>query len=721
MIKLCGRFRICFGLWFLIGSLSAAASHAGSNAVELRQTWNWTATSPSSTSRAMAVGRTLDDQRRELLFVGSPYSDSMLVEGGYWFTLAQRGEGFEQLWSSLGMEPAPLGLIYVDGPEPSIVLWTAAAVEVFDSATKRHLRTIALDSPPYVDSTRDLAVADIDGLGGLELLTINQHDLFVRDFESGALLTTRFGFGGSRLALGQADEDPALEIALSGNALGGYLLDGSTWSVQWGQLDGFGWGAWLVDIDGDSLCEVVTNEPNSLEAWNPRSGDRLWARAGLQLLDLEIGSLSSSGLSIVGRSSLTSSLEVYRATDGTYLWSVGLDAGIQVGISLGNVDDDAATEIILASRGWQPVLTVDSETHLMEASAERFRGPYPALSAGDFDLDGQFDLLANGILDGEFQGGWVQLEFDVASKSLVSVDLPASSVGGNPVGSSVLQADSDPQPEICVSVAGDHGLVCLDGASREVEFEVPFPHDSQPLAQIAGDVAGDSRLELIVVTWEGFVHAYGGNPISEIWVSSQYRVHRDAPVIRVGEIDGVSGAEIILGGIGSSTGYVTVLDGETGGLKVGPFAVWVSALEIVDRGPLLSKLVLVGTPTGRLSELDLSSGEMLPPIATFEDEIRSLRSVDLTRDGVSDLAIAVAGTIVVRGGAEAATIWESGLIMASAAEDDSMFVSDIEGNGIPDLLVNTGIGFVVFEGPLHPVFADGFEAGDTVAWSDVLP
>lgn len=425
-------FRIGSVLATLLLPLSGAKADSPPSSVALRLTWNWTQTSPLPNSRSIALGGPLDDKRHEVLVVGSPRTDSTLVDGGYWFALEERQGGFDQRWSSLGMEPGPRGLYYVDGPEPTIVVWTAAAAEVYDSATKRHLRSIALDSPPYVDSINDLAVADVDGLGGLELLTINDHDLFVYDFESGALVTIRSGFGGYRFDVGQADDDPALEVVLSGNSLGGYLLDGSSWHVQWGLLAGFGWEAWLLDIDGDSRCEVITNEPSALEAWNPRSGSRIWSRADLFLLDLEVGRLSSSGASIVGHSYSTDSISVLRAVDGADLWSVAIGDVDDVELALGELDGDQATEIVVAMTGWRPMLTIDSDSHLIEAEAEKFRGPFPGLSAADFDLDGRFDLIANGILEGETQDGWIPIQFDVASKRLVPTGLPEAGVGGIP-------------------------------------------------------------------------------------------------------------------------------------------------------------------------------------------------------------------------------------------------------------------------------------------------
>ena len=57
----------------------------------------------------------------------------------------------------------------------------------------------------------------------------------------------------------------------------------------------------------------------------------------------------------------------------------------------------------------------------------------------------------------------------------------------------------------------------------------------------------------------------------------------------------------------------------------------------------------------------------------------------------------------------------------NAGGEYGLRLGDFDRNTVPEIIVNFDIGVAVFEGPLFPVFADGFESGDTSAWSSTQP
>ena len=75
----------------------------------------------------------------------------------------------------------------------------------------------------------------------------------------------------------------------------------------------------------------------------------------------------------------------------------------------------------------------------------------------------------------------------------------------------------------------------------------------------------------------------------------------------------------------------------------------------------------------------------------------------------------------MHGGAEGSQIWSSGYLSRFAGGETGLRVGDFDGNSVPEILVSLDIGIAVFEGPLFPLFADGFESGDTSGWSSTSP
>ena len=164
-----------------------------------------------------------------------------------------------------------------------------------------------------------------------------------------------------------------------------------------------------------------------------------------------------------------------------------------------------------------------------------------------------------------------------------------------------------------------------------------------------------------------------------------------------------------------------VLSAETGALEWGPFDVGASAADLTPAAQGLPQTVWVGTFGGIVAPLDLATGQLAPPVATYPGEVQSLRVTDLTGDGVSDLVVGTDGRIVVHGGAEGADLWTSPFLDHHAAENDSIFVVDEDGGADPELLVNLGIGFAIFRVPGAGIFEDGFENGDATRWSGLWP
>lgn len=704
----------------LILALSIAGPTRASEVLtDFHPLWIWSETSLRFDSRALSVADLHGDGVAEILLAASPQCCGSSDPAGHWNALELRGGEFRQIWSSLGSEAEPRGVIHVPGPQPRVLVWTNLAAEVFDATTFSHLRSIPLESDEIVA----LIVADVDGLQGRELVACDASDLFVHDFETGEALAVRHGFGGSRLEVGQMDADPALEVVLTGNPLGGYVLDGATWLVDWGLLTGFGTGAWLVDLDGDSLDEVVVNGYSALEAIDPRTNVVLWTRPGSHLGGGTIGLLASGTVAVTGYSYSESALRAISAVDGADLWSIPLATTGNAEVAIGNLDSDPAPEVLLA-RSEDPVLiAVDSSTLDVEAALYSIRGPYHDLSVGDVDADGANELVTTGFRLVDGWPHWDPMVFGLATRTLEMPLDPSASIEGEAVRSLVVQIDDDPAREICVAsfTTFQGQLSCYDPLDGKFDGQFTLPPGQRPLALASGDLDGDQHADVLVATNADVVHAFGGSPFGPLWTSAAHGGGNNRSTLRVGQISGDPLPEVVLAGVGAERDEVVVIEGVTGQLLAGPFAVGASAQEIVYSTSGSTGTVIIGTFDGDLAALDLTTGELQPPLASYDETIGSIRVGDLDRDGVPDLVVGVADHVTVRSGADGTPLWTSPFLYRGGADWDSIYVDDFDDNTVPEIMVGFEVGFAIFEAPLTVIFADGFESGGTGEWELTTP
>jgi hypothetical protein len=726
---------LALGLLLLLAPFPLLAdSDDGEPLTGFHREWVWSTVGEYPGTGGIEIADVDGDGRADILAIGDTHNYYSSYPS-YWLQF-QHASSLREVWSSL-TAPENLRLLRVaqSSGRSEIVIADSHSLFIYDGTSKALLRTITTAA---TDMTA-LEIGDIDADGTLEVILCEPDVLRVLDYESGAELAVKYGFGCSDLALGQADADPAVELALAGNAFGGLMLDGSTLEVEWADLAGFGNHVRFADVDHDGFDEIVapTSDQYSLRAVEPFVGNQVWQRPIDGLSVLVTADLDGNGFpEVLYGDADYGDLFALEGATGATLWSssIGGPSSVSLALAAGDTDSDGQTEVIWSvatygSWGNRLLVLAGSDGHL-KAQTETWTGPMPGIFAGDANADGRLELVTACAKSGssyDSEGG-VDLYFDSASHEVVYVSQPYGPGGYYSGTKRVLldQLDQDAPLEVCTLYQEGYSesrLRCDDGQSHLLEWEIAFPSSVYPISLISAELDGDAMPELLVGTEYGTVYAFEGESGWPKWETPPIGISDGLPILRTGDVLGSDASEVVASSDGDDYYYapVAVFASATGALVAGPWTPMVTALDLaqLDGDPQLE--IVVGTQSGTIAVLDPATGALQAPLASYPDPITALRVADVTRDGVPDFVVVSNGYLSVWGGAEGQVVWTSPYLGYDAAASDTLWVGNFDLDGVPEIAVNTGYGFALFEVPLFELLADGFESGDTSAWSATVP
>ena len=179
--------------------------------------------------------------------------------------------------------------------------------------------------------------------------------------------------------------------------------------------------------------------------------------------------------------------------------------------------------------------------------------------------------------------------------------------------------------------------------------------------------------------------------------------------------------EIVAGSIEYGQNYLAAFEAATGALLYGPYELDLRSLEVAQLD-LDSKLeLLIGSNGGEIGEIDVATGQLSPPLFDVNIPVEGLRFGDLTRDAVADFVLLAGGELRLLDGSTGLEVWRSPFVGESFGAEDRLALIDSDVDSLLEIVVDTSRGFAIFEAPEFDVFADGFESGDTSAWTSTQP
>ncbi|MBZ0111814.1 MAG: VCBS repeat-containing protein [Thermoanaerobaculia bacterium] len=636
----------------------------------------------------------------------------------HWYALAWDGTDYVPTWSTLryseGITALEVAQIDQDAALEVIVA-AGETVYIYDGATKQ----LEIDFPIGVVPAR-MVVGDIDADGTAEVVVIDEHDLYSYSATTGASELVRFGFGGFDLDLGQIDDDAALEIGVADFGQTTYVLDGTTGIPDY-QRNGLGGYLDFANLNNDGYDDLVVSWGNLVEAFDVVADQLLWdfspgALRAIAPIDVQGNPQPEMVLSDDGG---LGSVKILNQA-GVELGAVDNPSGGANAIASGDTDLDELLELVWGSQD------SDYVGHLYVASANKnhiewqsfhIEGPFYGLDQGDVDNDGSDEYLLT-VSNSDI--GATYLIFDVATKKLETVGQPLDFLYAMFAGQ-LIDIDSDPQLEICVAMDNfSSGLiVCYDGLGHTEEWRFTLPSHLGAWSLLAADVDGDGDQELVAGTYArnsgspgSYVYVLEPSTGQVVWTSPELSgtpgTIEYLSKLEVGQVDLDPEPEVVV----ASDSYVAVLDGPTGAIELPSTQASVHSLNLSDIDGMGTEEILVGTFDGFIKTIDSTTGNSSVVSGPFGGPIDAIDRA--TFAGLNRYVVVVDGVLGVYSSLTAAP--DSLLDLGpEAGAYNTLFISNVSGDS--RILVNTMTGVAEIEVGSNILFADGFESGNTSAWS----
>lgn len=658
----------------------------------------------------------------------------------YWYVFAYDGTDYAIRWASLPSDAVFYRLTaeQLDGdPALEIVITVDGHLLVYDGATFEQ----QTDMPIASSTPIGLDVANVDGDAALEAVICDESDTWVYDLDSGVEQLHLAGLGGYDVVVGETDGTPGLEIVIADGSDPGRVVDAVTGAVEWSHPLGFGDILAIGDIDGDSMDEILAGFSwSGLQVWNGDTHGYAWGVPIFNLAAVMTGDVEGDGpIDVVYGDAQWGDVHVLDGSNGIEKWSVPNPEHGVTRITIGDLDASGTNEIFFGagytSTGPDHLYVVDTSSHALVWESLDFSGPFYGLAAGDVDADGDNELVSTCFSTNSGYDDGIYFVHDALTKTLEYASGPPTGIDWSGIWDLELaDIDADPELEIFLptSTTYDGILQCRDGGTHAVQWEAHLSPGLTFASLEIADPDGDGSLEAVSGvevqhTGAPGVYAYLHNAETGAleWESfdlqSFFGFFANLTLLRVSDIDEDPAEEVLVAERGSD---ILAIDPVAYTIDMSTAGLLVTALEIADVDVDGSDDIVIGTETGLIQTVNPASGLPTTLAGPFAGAIDGLAVAELTGDSAPDFVFACNDQVYLVDGATMAPVWVSDDLGTEVGRNDSLVVGDLDEDGNVEIWVNAGpVCHFMFEvGPTTDIiFIDGFESGDTSAWSSTSP
>lgn len=400
---------------------------------------------------------------------------SSLTFGSYWYALSKSStslsDGLKQTFASeeFASPIVNLSVVRIAGEQRIVVALQDGTLIQYDAASKQ-IREIA--SSPCGnghDGLRAFATGDLNRDGADEFISICVDDMLYAHGPAYAAWSLA-NVGGSRIALGQMDDDAAIEIVTNA----GKVIDSAARKPQWSRATGFGDYLVTGDIDADGRDELITaGGAGVITAYDVETKQRKWVlQAGSDIDALQLADLTGDGVRelLVGDGQW-GSVHAYDTTSRVEIGKIdNPDHGV-TNMLVTDVNGDGISELLwgagATSTGPDFLHVATWATKHIDWQNFDLVGPFIGPVAGDLDGDGIDEIVFASRGSNGFDGGGRIIVLDSRTLAVRAVSGPTGD-GESTLGIRDIRlgdVDGNGRPDILI--ATDHGY---NGALEAYKF-----------------------------------------------------------------------------------------------------------------------------------------------------------------------------------------------------------------------------------------------------------
>lgn len=713
-----------FIVTFLLSILFSISMVLESHASLLEQEWKYGIYGTGIGETGISVFDIDNDGTLEMVMGGST---KLFGSDNFWYVVKQSGpDTYEQVWLS-DQYSADVNRIAVadvddDGIGEIYVGLSDGTVHVYDGLTFEEIGSFTAGN-----EVGALVVADVDADGDYEIITNDCESLVCSNSKIYVHSALTFAqewvspgnYGGSSLAVGNVDADPAPEIVTTFTYGHGYVIDGISRTLEWDYSNGFGWLVELGDVDTDGIDEIIGADrwykitifdaDIQTPSWMITTAHDISA---LHVEDTDGDSIPE----ILYGDHQHGKVHCYDGITQAERWSIpNPEAGV-TDIALGDVNNDGVLEVIWGggsnSTGPDYLFIADVITQLIEWQNIHLDGPLSAVDVGDVDDDGQDEIV---MVSFESESGYDvgivhifdatthELEWRSALGIMDWMGVRAVKIG---------DVDDDGETEFVITTADIYsGIIQIyDGKTHVLERQSAGYNGAYFTTLEIGDVDNDGQTEIVAGQGRETTGAPGvslvvfdGATAIEEWKSGvlgPYNGWFDVYDIVLADIDNDGNTEIIASLITKSYYeglQVYVYDGFTHQLDWSK-TVPAFALEVFDVDSDGEDEILIGEENGIVEVYDGSTFTLEASYKIGDKRVTGLLVDDIDEDGSYEWLVVynegefymdyVARLSVFSGGTKE-LIWQSNILGSRVGNFNNINSRDIDNDGLKEIVLGS--------------------------------